>query len=154
MFLCLEWIKTIVFYSILLICSYFRCQLFVLLWSRVQLNTAITFCLMKCLFPYQNLPVIACAKNNTAVNKTIISWLDLMFGRNGMKWSVTFLSGGSIGLQLLALSWWSSSNLRLIFSIDSWSISQKPARSEATGRGCALGFYKKMAPTKRLQIQT
>lgn len=52
----------------------------------------------------------------------------------------TFLSGGSRGLQLLALSWWSSSNLRLMFSIDSWSISQKPARSEATGRGWALGF--------------
>lgn len=52
----------------------------------------------------------------------------------------TFLSGGSRGLQLLALSWWSSSNLRLMFSIDNWSMSQKPARSEATGRGWALGF--------------
>lgn len=52
----------------------------------------------------------------------------------------TFLSGGSRGLQLFARSWWSSSNLRLMFSMESWSMSQKPARSEATGRGWALGF--------------
>lgn len=53
---------------------------------------------------------------------------------------LTFLSGGSRGLQLFARSWWSSSNLRLMFSMESWSMSQKPARSEATGRGWALGF--------------
>lgn len=52
----------------------------------------------------------------------------------------TFLSGGSRGLQLLALSWWSSSNFRLIFSMESWSMSQNPARSWATGRGWAFGF--------------
>lgn len=52
----------------------------------------------------------------------------------------TFLSGGSRGLQLLALSWCSSSNFRLMFSMESWSISQNPARSWATGRGWAFRF--------------
>lgn len=56
------------------------------------------------------------------------------------KWVLTFLSGGSRGLQLFARSWCSSSNLRLMFSMESWSMSQNPARSEATGRGWALGF--------------
>lgn len=53
----------------------------------------------------------------------------------------TWTSGGLRGFQLLALSWWSSSNFRLMFSIESWSISQKPARSWEMGRGFALGFY-------------
>lgn len=52
----------------------------------------------------------------------------------------TFLSGGSRSLQLLAFSWCSSSNFRLMFSIDSCSISQNPARSWDTGRGWAFGF--------------
>lgn len=42
---------------------------------------------------------------------------------------------------MLALSWCSSSNFRLMFSIDSWSMSQKPARSWEMGRGCAFGFW-------------
>lgn len=53
----------------------------------------------------------------------------------------TWISGGVRGFQLLALSWWSSSNFRLMFSMDSWSISQKPARSWEMGRGCAFGFW-------------
>jgi len=59
----------------------------------------------------------------------------------------TFLSGGSSVLQLLAFSWCSSSNFRLMFSMDSCSISQNPARSWDTGRGWALGFWQ---PENRL----
>lgn len=64
-----------------------------------------------------------------------------------MNWSFknevvcTWISGGVRGFQLFALSWWSSSNFRLMFSMDSWSMSQKPARSWEMGRGCAFGFW-------------
>lgn len=45
-----------------------------------------------------------------------------------------------MGCQSLDLRWYSSSNLRLMSSMDSWRRSQKPARSWAVGRGLAFVF--------------